>query len=621
MKATKTLDSVYMLKTKYKNICIVLISLFSYSLFAQTPKQSTEAVGACPQCSIGESKKTKLNELPAEPNQEASTNWLDATFVYNVRETASPEQAAVAAEKPNLGMSELVATYKAYRIAFGTSLDATEPQVKSFSDSISFLKSQKSKLSSEQKITLLSMMASKLGAGYSETVRQNTDLNSLFLNANSNKKEGGICGDIHTYVSEAAKALGFEDAGIHSLMWFKTDDKKYGSGHAISHFRDPETGEYFVQNYSTIFRTHQKTLQNAVEVSTRLLGPLTGQSDISSRPGVVHLYTPRTAEWVKSQVEEKGLSSDINPQLSIYASATEQTLSGQVGTNIKGVAGKAFFVHSTVKTDEGKYGFDALGLAVGSNYKKEFKDKMIDEVSLSANMYGGYLHLFSPTNFNSDQTRPKKAQNYFGGTNLKGSIRINKTTGQLEINSTTVDAMSATTELRAKVKQDWSPLKLETEVERNWQIVPQSNTLNGPYKSQVKYDRVGVIWNSDSNKAYIQVGADVYFMEGADKMSAVGIKNAIKAVVPAGNWGTFSAGVEVGKIVQNKSKDPFYDLPAAKSIVLDWTKKVLRTFRIGAKVEHTTGNGIQPFSVIGPIGPELQTAPSTTGLVYLTTEL
>lgn len=606
---------------------ILIITFVALQLSHANPTDQTEASQPCTsgQCAeenkkIDISPKAIAKAIKEVDAENAKPKWIDSYFMYEVTKANKNDlEVSVSNFKKGLTSEQYSTVYGAYSTSFGTPASGFTESVKSFDQAIKFLSSQKDKFSTPEKLALLSMIGSKLSAGYSSTTTQNPNLEALFQNAKKGLKDGGICGDIHTYVSKAAEALGFEAVGIHSGKWFKDLSIKEGAGHAISHFRDPKTGEYYMQNYSNIYNTKQKNLQDAVDVSTRILGPLTGASDVTSRPGVVHIYVPKTAEWIKSKIESQALSPVDDPIVTLKISNKEQTIGVQIGNRTTAGDIKGFFVHSTVPVGNDKYSMDAIGASLKGEVSREIEDSVIDQIGLSTYAYGGLMQMQAPVIRPEGETEIGTAQNGFMGAGIKGTARINKTTGKLEFNYKSIDLKSQTTDLTAGVEQKWDGLPLTAAIERKWSLKPKPDTLNGPYSMTTDWDKVGVVWDQSSKdgKVFLTVGTEVFMLEGAEKMSAIALKNSIKAAVPVDRIGTFSVIIDYGKVVQNKSKDPYYDLPATKAVTLDFNRKVYKAATLGAQVTYNKGPSIQPFSVIGPVSPELpDNSSKLKGMLY-----
>lgn len=600
---------------------LVIGSVFCGSLIALAKEEKTEGSTNkyCDSCATTPSQLSKITKISKDLEKENQTRWIDANFLFEVESDKSGTLNIQPYQYDTTGLTTEAYTrvFSIYSGSFGEGTSLAK--VSNFNQSLEYVKTNSETLSPTEKLTLLSMIGSRLAAGYSDDKEQNTDLNALFLNAKNNQADGGICGDIHTYLTKMAEALGFESAGIHSGRWMK-DGKDKANGHAVAYFKDKKTGEFYMQNYSTVYKTGQKTVQSAVEVGSRILGPFAGQIDVSSGNGKVHLYVPQTAQWVKNQIEGVGLKPFDAPVVGLKIGNKEQAVSAQLSYGKDNSFIRGFAMASQYKAAEGDYSLEAVGLSYVGKYTKEFEGRVIDEVGLSTKVYGGMFSITAPNFSPNSSERKKTYENGFGSATLTGTARINSTTGKLEILARTLDSKTAETELSAGVEHQWKNLPIRTGVERTFQLVPQSTTLNNPLRPQTKYDKVSIIYDGrgENKKYYIQADGDLYLLDGMDKMSAVGVRNSVKAVVPAGNLGTFAIGAEIGKIIQNKSKDPYYDLPASKSAFIEWGKTIMKATDLGAQVSYTKGPLIQPFGTIGPITPQFSDGKSQVkGVIYL----
>lgn len=585
--------------------CLFGVLGFSISLFA------TEAEGPCVDCAVEENKSVGALMKVANAVKTGNSKWIDAYFMAETKVTGK-ELDVVFKNPQDLKISdEALVTVNNHYFKF---LGQTNLQ-----EALKYTKTFVNKLSHEEKLLFLSILGSKLSAGYSATTTENKDLEAVYQNAVKAEKEGGICGDIHKLLGEVARNLGFEAVGRHTGQWQQDLTKDDAGGHAIMHFRDPKTGEYYVQNYSQIYNTKQKTLQSAVDVSSKVMGVLTGTQYVESRPGKVHEYVPATAQWVQDQIQGVARFKPDQAAFTIKASQNEQTLAAQFGND----TAKGFVLGTKVMTGEGVYRLEAAGVSARTGASIITDGMLIDEVKGTAEVYGGALKISAPGfDARTQSFRDGERSSLFFGSNLKGSARINNTTGKIEINTEALNiASGARTELKAGLEHEFKELNLKVSADRtwSWQPIDIEQKFNG--RMTTTYDRIGVMYdtsNPDKKEAYLVVGTDVYLLEGVNVSSAVALKNSIKAVIPTEKLGTFSVGADLGRIVSNKSKDPFYDTVPVSSVHVDWSKKISKLVEVGASVSRTRGNQITPFGVIGPIGPVMgKTEKKVQGMVYL----
>lgn len=603
---------------KYQLVLLSLVSLFifSHSLFA------TEAEGPCTDCAVDENKSVTALQKVARAIKTGNSHWVDAYFMAETK-VVGKELDVVFKNPQDLQISvEGITAVNNYYWGFLSK--------ENLQDALKYTKSSMGNLKPEEKLLFLSMLGSRLSSGYSETGKENKDLESVYQNAVRASREGGVCGDIHKLLGEVAKSLGFEAVGRHNGQWQQDLSKDNAGGHAILHFRDPKTGEYYVQNYSQIFNTKQKTLQSAVDVSSKVLGVLTATQYVESRPGKLHEYVPATAQWVQDQIEGVARFKPDQAAFTIKAGQNEQTIAAQFGTD----SVKGFMLGTKVMTDEGIYRLEAAGVSARTGVSIITDGKLIDEVKATAEVYGGALRISAPS-FNAVKQSFGEGERstLFFGSHLKGTARINDTTGKIEINTVALDlkpiggdqkkatSSGIRNEVKVGVDHEWKDLNLTVSADRTWNWMPVDIEQKHHNSMTTAYDRIGVMYDTSKpgkNEAYLVVGADVYFLEGVNVTSAVALKNSIKAVIPTEKLGTFSVGADLGRIVSNKSKDPFYDTVPVTSVHIDWSKKLSKLVEVGASVSHTRGNQITPFGVIGPVSPVMGTTEKKVqGMVYL----
>lgn len=584
---------------------------YSNNLFAQ--EDNTEAEGPCVNCE-GEKPEEKISPLKKVIQKATSgqSHWMDAYFLADTK--LQGKELDVTFKNPQdlkLSNDEIIKVYDVYNSFLSKG---------NLQEALKAVKTSGPAMSHEEKLLLLSMVGSRLSAGYSETGKENKDIEAVYQNAVQAQHQGGICGDIHKLLGEVAKSLGFEAIGRHNGQWQQDLSKDDAGGHAILHFRDPKTGEYYIQNYSQIYNTKQKSLQSAVDVSSKILGVLTATQYVESRPGKLHEYVPATAQWVQDQIQGVARFKPDQSAFTIKVGQNEQTISAQLGTD----SVKGFMIGSKVSTQEGNYSLEAAGVSVKKGVGIITDGMLVDEVRASAEAYGGALRITAP-GFDAKTNSFKNGEqtSLFFGTHLKGTARINDTTGRIEFNAMNFDfkpkfgeqsknnTSGIRTELKAGVDHEWKELNLKVSADRTWSWMPVDIGQKHTGTLTTSYDRVGVIYDTsrgdDKKEAYLVVGADVYFLEGVNVNSAVALKNSIKAVLPTEKLGTFSVSADMAKIVSNKSKDPFYDLSPVSSVSLNWSKQLSKMVEVGSSVSYTKGNQITPIGVVGPVSPVMGT--------------
>jgi len=599
-----------------KSILLFLfVGVLSFKLFA------TEAEGPCLDCETENKAVTPLKKV-ADALKTGNSHWIDGYFIADTKVVG--KELDVVFKNPsdlNISTDRLGTVNTLYWNFLGQS---------SLQEALKVTKNSAGTLKQEEKLLLLSMIGSRLSGGYSVTGTENKNLEAVYQNAVKAAREGGVCGDIHNLLGEVAKSLGFEAVGRHNGQWQQDLSKDNTGGHAILHFRDPKTGEYYVQNYSQIFNTKQKNLPSAVDVSSKVLGVLTGTQYVESRPGKLHEYVPATSQWVQDRIEGVARFKPDSSALTIKVGQNEQTLAAQFGND----SVKGFMLGTKVMTDEGAYRLEAAGVSARTGTSIITDGMLVDEVGATAEVYGGALKISAPGfDANTGTFREGERNTLFFGSNLKGTARINDTTGKLEVNTVNLDLRPAfgdqtksvtsgtRTEMKAGVDHQWKDLNLTVSADRTWSWMPMDIEQHHKNKLTTTYDRVGVLYDTskpDKKEAYLIVGTDVYFLEGVNVSSAVALKNSIKAVIPTEKLGTFSVGADLGRVVANKSKDPFYDTVPVSSVHIDWTKKLSKLVEVGASVSQTQGNQITPFGVIGPVTPVMGTPErKVQGMIYL----
>jgi len=586
---------------------------------------SPQAIGAEECIMPVDSKPLLAKELPdlqgmllrkAKRLNADYTHLIDLSFLLDVKKTPERIEVSNFHQSLNLSSTELITMIQLYTMAtipayasnwFGLP-ETSFPQT--YEDYLKFVRRSAGALSNEAKLSLLSSLGKKasdgydFGAGFRETGAE-----AVFLNMRSGGEKGGVCRDIHAFISQVADALGFRAVGTHSGI--------SGVAHVVAHYVDPKTGEFYVQNYDQIINTRQKRLDQAVDVSTQIMNPLTGTSYVESRPGKMHLYQPRNSRWVSSLIEE---SADFRPDqslLNVTIGNREDRIAAEVSKRSGGAAVKAFFLNSRYRAEEGPYELTAVGLSASNGASKMLVNGIVDEIGYLAKGYAGFLSIEDPLLLSGRVGDTRQEQKAFVGLNIMGAARIDKLTGKLEVRANMIDIgmpvvknglvnLSAPQhELIAGLKHRTTPW-MSIEAARTYQIGPKTTTDISPVL-RTAYDKINVIVDSRSalRKVYIVNETGAYLMEGVDELSAVGLKNRIKAAVPAAKLGEFSVIYDIGTMVSNASKDPFYEVPGAQSVRLLW-EKAFRRFRTGVEVGYATAE--RPFFLFeqpGMVTPEL----------------
>lgn len=558
------------------------------------------------------------------------THLIDATFMYEAKKSDQGE-ISVKGVSVYAGVPNPADQIKVYQMLNATSGTPSGPfaAATSFQGAMNLLSSQKNILSTDQKLLYLSMLGSMLGSGYDYSLT-NSNMESVFQNLRNGGRQGGICGDIHTYLSKAAEALGFTDAGINTLNWQQNGEI---GGHWVMHFRDPKTGQYYIGNYSGIYATGATTLTEASDVSTRILAPLTGASAVEGRPGIYHMYVPKTARWVENQIENAGAIHADEPIIRAQFGTTQNTVRFQT-TGHESV--KGFYVHSERTESDGKYILDAAGISAATQETKtKAFNGAIDEIGYEAKVMLGENQVSIPQVIPSYVAGKNWSQSsLFGIADVKGTARINNTTGKLEISGKTIDlapktkyGVSRSTSVQVKIGADYrqpgSPVGVETE--RLIELAPKSWTKTGDLALQTTYDKVRVVVDNrddENKKVFLVYKGDVYAMEGFERTAAVGIKQSLKAVIPAGT-GEFSVAVDASKIVSNPSNDPFYESKPSVSAKASWGKKVDSKTTVGVGASVTQNQPFFLFEEPGSTSPSMTSNSGrvTQGFIYIRTEM
>ncbi len=483
---------------------------------------------------------------------------------------------------------------------------------KNFEDFMSRLRQSATQLSFDEKLTLLSMSASKLIAGYDEDhPSTNTPMDQLLSNARTYGKHGGVCRDIHVFIMKMAEALGLEGAGIHDGNWRQWDSTKSAyqtGGHEVAYFRNPKTGEYYMQNYGQIVNTHQKTLQGMLDVSTQILSPFSGAIKFMDSAGArFRVYQPRLSRYVQQVIEHQADFGAESSVISFQQSNRETTLGMQLGARVEGAKGKhgikGFYVHSNYNAPEGAYEIDAVGVSAVTAASLKMRSRFLSEIGYAANGYLGYLSLTDPILLQvtgGPDTTQQTQKNGFDGAKIKGFAKFNSVTGKIEYQVASMDLLNYGQTLkesgsgalqRLRVGLEFHPerIPVSVEVERGFEAT-RSNLDSQTMSLATSHDVLRVIVDSrklDPNhnpRVYIVNKAELYLFDGVEKISAVGLRNVLKAGLRAGQMGEITLVGEISGIAANASNEGIFKLPTAYKLGVNWDKALSQILSVGSNL-------------------------------------
>ncbi len=555
-------------------------------------------------------------QAPGAPPPNSATNseqgLLDISVVYEARRDSSGA-LTVQSLVPASGVPLDPETTNLLDAISG--LPTTQfPAAQNFEQSIALLQSQSATMTAQEKLFLLSRLGTALAQGYDYSLK-NATLEQVFENLKTSGHAGGICGDIHTYLARAETALGFSAAAL-------TSGTTARDNHFDAIFKDSTTGHYYVQNYGQIVATNATTVQEAVDISTRLLGPLTGASSIESLPGLFHTYIPRTARWVNEQLDQGASFEGPNTYIVAKLSNANDLVEFQLRHAFSdALQSKAFLVHSLAHESEGDFQLDAVGVSSSlRGTKLKAWNGLIDDLTYSVDARAGGLQISTPTLFNNtfaplfgtqDQNRWTR-DDFFAGVNIRGSARINQFTGKLEFAGQTIDYKNKSTgsgnsRLDAGLAYQPKNSNVTLGLDRTFEFVPRDSGVNLKLKPETSYDKVSIIIDSrgDKTQPYLSYRGELYIMEGFAADAARGLRHAIQAVVPSEQLGDFSVVLDINRITHNTAKDPFYDVPASSTIKAAWRKSLTQATEIGAEVSREDHQPYFAFEEPGQVTPGL----------------
>lgn len=103
-------------------------------------------------------------------------------------------------------------------------------------------------------------------------------------------------------------------------------------------------------------------------------------------------------------------------------------------------------------------------------------------------------------------------------------------------------------------------------------------------------------------------------------MSAIGIRNALRATYGVDKVGDISIFADISKVIANPSDDPFYKSNVHAVIGADWTRPIIDQYlNVGGRVTYDA-TGKMPYHFFeekGRITPENERAAGLQGMVWI----
>jgi hypothetical protein len=289
------------------------------------------------------------------------------------------------------------------------------------------------------------------------------------------------------------------------------------------------------------------------------------------------------------------------------------------------IPAKGFLISSNYTANDGeKINYTAAGISFQQQAGTKQKKSIFDQMNFSAREMFGVSQINTPV-IDPDGSGTNTRNNLFGGLDLQGHARIDKVTGKLEISAVQNDfrlsqgnfSMPAH-DISAGV--DYKPNEhLTVGGARHWEV-SANDLASQAAKVQTAYDAVDVIYDTrgKDKKVYLVVDSKLYLMEGAQKLSAVGLQEKLKLAIPMRKRGTFTVIGQAEDVVNNRRHDAFYDTPATGGISASWEKLIQKSVKAGASATLATKN--RPFYLFenqSQVRPDLGMRDTTNAQVYM----
>lgn len=574
-------------------------------------------------------QETNLSSLSADEIKDTtnSRNLFDAVFYYKANLIQGEKEAQIFPYRINEvffnNQDSYLKVTDLYKASFQES-NARFQIASSYNDSLDMARREGQNFTLSEKLLYLSLMGSRLSQGYSAKTINEFNMQKIFENSIHGEKQGGICGDIHSYLSAHAKALGFDGIGLHSGIWQKDAKGKNGGGHFIYHFRDPKSGVFFIQNYSQIVNTGQTTLQGAVDTSTRILGPISGVSQIesSSQAHKYHAYLPQTSRWVRDNIKGMTEIKEDDPVLKMTLSNEGSTVGIQFTKSVGDEKVRGFLIHSDFVTTEGKFEMSGVGLATQRKISQQLTNSIINEYGTMTNFNIGLMQVGAPSYDEYGNPMNKSRSVLFMGMKVQGYARINKSTGRVELEAFSNDyglddrAGSLDTRIRVGFEQRGGDSNWKADFEREFEG-SRNNQASRDFHAQVHYDKVSLIYDNTGKeaRAVLVLNTEYYIFEGIENIAATAVRQIVKASFPTAQFGTISFALDASQFVNNPSKDLYYDHPFSSCFKVGLEKAIAKFVSVGGQVEY--GKGKPYWSMDSNAFPRVNRSGKLSGFVWL----
>jgi hypothetical protein len=525
---------------------------------------------------------------------------IDAAFLYDARVSAERiELTGMSFDDLNsrgrIDPADYNRLTNVFQAAFGWGTPAEyapDPSIapaRNLDESLALMRNVAPSLSRDLRLGLLSAIVNEALKGYdpTQTGARTIPMESIFQNARMSERAGGACGNIHAFGALYAEALGFVEVGSQTALQADGDGQE-AIGHVVLHYRDPETGEYFLQNYHRIIATGQTTLPAFLEFADRLAGAFetTIQTEHHRADGDirVHVFQPRVSRWIQGLLEEASSieesDSELMLSLKIQAGNREQLVRLSFQEKKGPYSTRLFALHDQYRSDTGPVRYAAAGIALG--FERESAKR-----GISARALGGIQHLTTPTIDPAAQARELSRRSLVGAFDVRAFSRQGRFTGALEAKALSTDYAAArgtgfgvglsapAHDFSASGKLDLAG-GISLEASRHWEIAADSLQSQRP-RVGTAFDAFDVLVDTrgDRHRAYVRSSTRLFVFEGFENLSAVAIKQVVEAVFPSARFGQFAVVGDGSRFVGNRSQDPFYASPAWGESRLSWEKGFL----------------------------------------------
>jgi hypothetical protein len=398
-----------------------------------------------------------------------------------------------------------------------------------------------------------------------------TSLNTVAEGIGEKEGNAGVCRDIHTAMAEIASACGLKNAGGLFLNW--QDSYGVEDPHAVAYYQDPKTGQYIVLNYYTMYNTGTKSLPQAADIAAQQFSPTSmvayAATNLTKNTSMHEIATTRGSAMMGTINNASDLSKS-RPPLEISIGNLNISASAKAHHSL----GDGYTVGVYGAMDDNQESGALFGSA-GAMIAKETQVQISDKVDMNSNsqVTMGVFDIH-------DEDFLNRIRNAFEGIILIRSD--NSVAWHTEHNPGSVTASFHAadnyTDHFVGVPYNFLSIKLAVDPTQYARVHAQTTEIittrtiqNTEIVMARADDAAGVALKKDFKPVSVNSDSTLHLLGGAGH-GVTGEEENAKVVFKT-RAGSLSTGADA-LIVQNRSKDYFYNLPVYCKAKVEYDKTI-----------------------------------------------